>query len=191
MLSGSSILLPPLLDPGRHLPYKTEHTPPARRKGATVNAIFDALYRLALALWVGGIPIFTFLVTPILFRSLGRDEAGRMVGLFFPTYFSYNLAVAAAALGAFFLSSRGGWRLAHWGSLVLLVAALVAGTYVRFALYPRAEAVKRTIASFETVPREDPARRQFSRIHGMSMALNMALLADGIVLLLIAPVLRR
>ena len=34
-----------------------------------------ALYRLALALWVGGISLFTFVVTPVIFKSRGRDAA--------------------------------------------------------------------------------------------------------------------
>lgn len=154
-----------------------------------MTQVIHAVYGLSLALWVGGISMFTFLMTPILFRTLGRDEAGRIVGLFFPAYFGYNLVVGAIALAGFLLARRVQWRFLHWATLVLLVVGLSISAYVRFSLYPRAEAVKRTIASFETVPREDPARREFSRLHGTSMALNLVLLLDGLLLLLSAPAL--
>jgi MFS family permease len=156
-----------------------------------VTPIADALYRLTLSLWVGGMAIFTFLVTPILFRSLGRDEAGRIVGLYFPAYFTYNLVLAAAALAAFFLLSRRGWRAPHWVCAFLLALAVASAGFLRFGYYPRAQAVKARIASFETVPASDPLRQEFSRLHGASMGLNLFLLADGALLLLLAPAVRR
>lgn len=156
-----------------------------------MQSLADALYRLALALWVGGTSIFTFLVTPLLFRNLGRDEAGRIVGLYFPAYFTYNLVVAAVAFATFLLaSSRGSWRLPHWVSALFLVVALAAAGFVRYGYYPRAQAVKERIATFETVRPEDPLRREFSRLHGQSMVLNLLLLADGVVLLFLSPALR-
>jgi hypothetical protein len=42
------------------------------------------LYTLLLSLWTGGIAIFTFIVTPAIFRSYGRDQAGEIVGRLFP-----------------------------------------------------------------------------------------------------------
>jgi hypothetical protein len=33
--------------------------------------------------------------------------------------------------------------------------------------------VRETIVSLETTPKEDPARREFSRLHGLSMTLNI------------------
>jgi hypothetical protein len=44
-----------------------------------------AVYRLALSLWVGGIALFTFVVTPVIFRTQGRDAAGKIVGSIFPS----------------------------------------------------------------------------------------------------------
>src|SRR3972149_3851447 len=56
--------------------------------------VASAVYRLALSLWVGGIALFTFVVTPVIFRTHGRDAAGRIVGSIFPVYFRYGLVVA-------------------------------------------------------------------------------------------------
>lgn len=73
----------------------------------------------------------------------------------------------------------------------LLALAVASAGFVRFGYYPRAQEVKARIASFETVPAADPLRREFSRLHGTSMALNLFLLADGAFLLLLSPALRR
>jgi hypothetical protein len=65
--------------------------------------IGSILYNLILALWVGGIFIFTFIVTPIIFQSFGRDYAGEIVGKLFPYYFPYNLILSVLALIVFFI----------------------------------------------------------------------------------------
>jgi len=52
-----------------------------------MKAPLFSVYNLVLALWVGGISIFTFIVTPAIFRSYGRDQAGEIVGKLFPGYF--------------------------------------------------------------------------------------------------------
>ena len=53
--------------------------------------LLSALYRLALSLWVGGIALFTFVVTPVIFRTQGRDAAGKIVGAIFPVYFRFSV----------------------------------------------------------------------------------------------------
>ncbi len=155
-----------------------------------MSAIADAVLRLALSLWVGGGVLFTFVLTPILFRNLGRDEAGRIVGLLFPAYFPWNLVLSTVALGAFLTLARGAWRAPHWAAVVLLVGAVAVNGYVQFGLHPQARAVKAEIHSFETVPEDHPLRRRFARLHGVSAALNLLVLADGVALLLLAPRLR-
>ena len=57
-----------------------------------------SVYTLILALWVGGISIFTFIVTPEIFRSFSRDEAGKIVGKLFPDYFLFTLALSVLVL---------------------------------------------------------------------------------------------
>lgn len=141
-----------------------------------------AVHRLALALWLGGMAVFTFVMTPVIFRAYGRNAAGAIVGTMMPVYFRYSVIMVAVALIARFLAGQagpGGRRLL--GS-ALLAAALVLSAAHAFVLLPRIEAVKKTVVSFETTPKDDPARREFSRLHGISMALNLLLLAEGIVL---------
>jgi hypothetical protein len=51
--------------------------------------------------------------------------------------------------------------------------------------------VKRSVASFETVSPDDPARKEFSRLHGISMAANLIVILEGAALIVAYEALRR
>jgi hypothetical protein len=146
-----------------------------------------SLYNLILALWVGGIAIFTFIVTPAIFRSFGRDEAGAIVGKLFPGYFTYVLVLTLLAFIFFFPASGGASNSQSRLSFFLLIAALVINTYVSFKLYPDTVKVKREITSFEQESPDSPNRKLFARLHAISAVLNLAVMTDGVILLLLGP----
>ncbi|MBI5014870.1 MAG: DUF4149 domain-containing protein [Deltaproteobacteria bacterium] len=146
------------------------------------------LYNLVLCLWIGGMVLFTFVVTPLLFRHYDRNVAGDIVGTLIPAYFRYNLLLAllgAALLLAFWWA----WSpLPRRLALVLLLGAALVEGYVSFRLHPQIAAVKKTVASFESDP-GSPARKRFRTLHALSAALNLAVLADGVALLVLRPLL--
>lgn len=144
------------------------------------------LYTLILALWTGGIAILTFVVTPAIFRSYGRDMAGEIVGKLFPGYFTYNLALSALALVVLFLLGADRSTKAFQLSLALLAVALLANAYVSFKLHPDTVHIKQQVASFEREPSDSPARKEFRRLHGISAVVNLLILADGVALLVIS-----
>ncbi len=144
----------------------------------------SALYRLALALWAGGMSVFTFVVTPVIFRTQARNEAGKIVGALFPVHFRFFLGVAAVALAARVTAGEALSGTRQLAGTAVIVFSLALGAYHAFGLLPRMESVKETVVSFESTPKEDPARREFSRLHGVSMTLNLAVLAAGVVLIL-------
>ena len=160
-------------------------------KGFYMKLNWFSLYNLVLALWVGGIAIFTFLVTPVIFKSYARDMAGGIVGKLLPGYFIYNLVLAAAALALFFLLAADRSAFAGRFSLVLLAVALVVNVFVVFKLHPEAVRVKQEVISFERESPDSPARKKFTRLHALSASLNLLLLADGVVLLLVSPFLKK
>jgi hypothetical protein len=94
------------------------------------------LYTLILSLWIGGIAIFTFVVTPAIFSSYNRDMAGEIVGKLFPGYFTYTLVFSALALVVFFLLKADRSKKPFRLSLALLTIALLANAYVSFKLHP-------------------------------------------------------
>jgi uncharacterized membrane protein len=147
-----------------------------------MTPVAAAVYRLAIALWLGGMAVFTFVMTPIVFRAYGRDAAGAIVGTMMPAYFRYCVALLAVALGARLLCGEAGPGVRRVVGTALLATALFVSALHAFVLLPQIESVKKTVASFETTPKEDPARKAFSRLHGVSMALNLLLILEGAVL---------
>ncbi|MFA5353770.1 MAG: DUF4149 domain-containing protein [Thermodesulfovibrionales bacterium] len=140
------------------------------------------LYTLVLSLWVGGISLFTFIITPAIFSSFERNMAGAVVGKLFPGYFLTNLLLSVAALLLLlFFRERAGFRI----SLLLAVLAILINCYVQFILHPQVREVKKRIHSFESEP-ESALRGKFRRLHGVSAVLNLVLLADGVTLLYIS-----
>lgn len=141
----------------------------------------EILYRLAIALWVGGGALFTFVLTPLLFKTEGRDTAGRIVGTFFPGYFRWGLACGGIALLCRLFLRGGRLELAGWILLLMLAVSSFQAYYVE----PKAAEIKRQIVSFETTPKDDPFRQQFSRLHGVSAVCNLAVVAGGVVLVIL------
>jgi hypothetical protein len=141
----------------------------------------DMIYRLAVSLWAGGNAIFTLMLTPILFKTESRDVAGRIVGNLFPGYFRWGLVCGVIALVC---------RLAGKGldlklPIFVLAAMLVVTSFQAFYVEPRAAALKRQIGSFETSSKDDPLRKEFSKLHGVSAVCNLSVLAGGVVLVLL------
>lgn len=146
--------------------------------------IASAIYRLALALWVGGMSVFSFVVTPVVFRTQTRDVAGKIVGAIFPVYFRFCLIVAVVALVARAAAGEAFSGARQLAGTALIVLCLGIVSYHTYGLAPRMAEVRETIVSLETTPKEDPARREFSRLHGLSMTLNLVVIAFGVVLIL-------
>lgn len=141
----------------------------------------EILYKLAIAFWVGGGALFTFVLTPLLFKTESRDTAGRIVGTFFPAYFRWGLACGGIALLCRLLIKGGRLELA--GGILLLM--LACSSFQAFYVEPKAAEIKRQIVSFETTPKDHPLRQQFSKLHGVSAVCNLAVVAGGVVLVIL------
>ena len=141
----------------------------------------DMVYRLAVSLWAGGNAIFTLMLTPILFKTESRDVAGRIVGNLFPGYFRWGLACGLIALVCRLLGKGVGAKL----PVIILVAMLALSSFQAWYVEPRAAELKQRIGSFETTSKEDPLRREFSKLHGVSAVCNLTVLAGGVLLVLL------
>lgn len=143
--------------------------------------IYTAIYRLAISLWAGGAALFTFVLTPIIFSRFARDQAGAIVGHLFPAYFRWGLACGTAALLIrILLRGKEGMPVT-----LLLAGMLCLTSFQAFYIEPAAAALKREITSFETTPKDHPARRSFAKLHGVSAACNLAVIAGGVILVII------
>ena len=156
-----------------------------------MNNIWNFCYNLVLSLWVGGISVFTFIITPAIFRSFERDMAGKIVGKIFPGYFMYNLALSVLSLVLLAtvrpLPAKSGFKL----SLILIACAVIINLFVMFKLHPEIIRVKQEVNSFEVQADDSPVRKKFRTLHAVSASLNLLLLADGVTLLFISSVLKK
>ncbi len=143
--------------------------------------LLTILSRLAIAFWVGGASLFTFVLTPIIFTRLPRDQAGVIVGHLFPAYFRWGLACGAIALiTRFLLKGKEGVA-----ATLILCAMLCLTSFQAFYIEPRAVALKKEIPSFESTPKDHPARKAFGKLHGISAACNLSVIAGGIALIVL------
>ncbi len=141
----------------------------------------DMLYRLAVSLWAGGNAIFTLMLTPILFKTESRDIAGRIVGNLFPGYFRWGLACGVVALVCRVASKGLDFKL----PVILLLVMLTLTCFQALYVEPRAAELKRQIGSFETTSKEDPLRKEFGKLHGVSAVCNLTVLAGGVLLVVL------
>lgn len=144
-----------------------------------VSAVF---YRLAVACWVGGASLFTFVLTPLIFKSYDRDTAGSFVGTLFPAYFQWGMGCGVLALGAIFWASTIKRRKTAIG---LITAMLVISMIQAWVIEPKATAVKQQIPSFVTTAKDDPHRQEFAKLHGISAGLNLTVIGGGLALLVL------
>lgn len=149
------------------------------------------LYILILGLWTGGVFIFTFVLTPVLFSTYGRDQAGDIVGTLFPPYFIFTIVIAGLALLLLLAVYPAMTKTAFSVSLGLAMLALVIALYVRIGLYPQIQQVKQEVASFETTAADNPARAKFRRLHAVSAVLNLVFMANGTVLIAIGTLMKK
>lgn len=154
---------------------------PSLRGAGQFMKIIEAIYQLAISLWAGGNAIFTLLLTPILFKTESRDTAARIVGNLFPAYFRWGLACGVIAL----ICRLAGKGLTARLPVALLIFMLAVTSFQAFYLEPRVAALKLQIGSFETTAKDHPLRREFARLHGISAVCNLAVLASGVVLVVV------
>lgn len=143
--------------------------------------VITIIYQLAIAFWTGGIAIFTFAVTPLIFKSFGRDLAGQIVGAVFPAYFRWGIACGLIGLVCTVIL-RGKMLVVTSALLVLMLAVT---SFQAFYIEPRAAELKRQIVSFENTPKDHPLRREFSRLHGISAVCNLTVFAGGVALIVL------
>ena len=155
-----------------------------------MSQVAPVIYRLAVALWFGGMAVFSLVMTPLIFQTQPRETAARVVGAMMPVYFRYAAVMVAAALAARFAAGWGLSGMQPSPGTIILVGALAANLWQAFVLVPRMERVKSGIPSFDPADAHHPARREFGRLHAFSMTLNFLLMAAAALLIAAQDVFR-
>src|SRR5690349_17475088 len=100
-------------------------------------------YLLALVCWLGGMVVFSAVIAPVVFTTLSRPDAGKLVAAIFPRYYvlGYICGAIALILAIWFAlarTNRASWTLAA----ILLAAALGCTAYAGIVVRPQVDAIR-------------------------------------------------
>jgi uncharacterized membrane protein len=148
------------------------------------------MWLFALALWVGGGAAVAFLAAPAVFARAGsRRRAGEIVGAILRRLDLTVLVLAPFALAGPVLEAV--WTGQALGSVAVplgLVGGMTAlGLFSRLALTPRIARLRDELGDdLDRVPKEDPRRRAFGKLHGFSVLCLLGQLLLGTVAIAVA-----
>lgn len=135
-----------------------------------MNKLAEALYSIAISLWVGGLCAIGYLAAPVLFHELpDRMLAGNLAGAMF-TFVAYAGFVCGGYLLLYLLARRG-WRAIKSGIFWLVLAMLALTVAGHFGIQPilvqlKADALPRHVM-------ESALRDRFATWHGISSGLYL------------------
>lgn len=139
--------------------------------------LFDSVYLIAMAAWVGSVLFFSFAVAPIIFRVLGAESGGKFVRALFPRYYTWGAISGAIALPSAvavplcYPELRGPWV---GGQALLIMAGTLLMLYAGNSLTPAINAARD----------EGPTgEERFHRLHKRSVMLNGLVLLLGVTLI--------
>ena len=148
------------------------------------------LHRLSIGLWLGAMVGFAALVAPAAFKVLPtRQLAGELVnGVLYPLdLMGLVLGVIALITG---IALEGGLpeRSSKVRAAALGLMLLCAGTS-RFYVSPTLHEIRESFGGkpVDEVPKEDPRRATFGKLHGVSTGLMSLELLAGLVVVFFAP----
>lgn len=135
-----------------------------------MRRLADALYIIAITLWVGGLWAIGYLAAPVLFASLGdRQLAGIVAGKLFALIGWIGLGSAAYLL--FFLVLRWGGRFYKSGVFWLVLVMLLMTLASQFGIQPLMVQLKADALPREVM--ESVLRDRFVAWHGISSILYL------------------
>jgi hypothetical protein len=147
--------------------------------------VLNYLYLLATGVLIGKVVLLSFIVAPILARTLEREPFGQVARQLFPTY--YALGMGAAGLG---LVALCGILIIQGLSTTLLLAwsiwivVLVAESYCRTPLTLLSNAMRDRLKEQEARGGVDPILQgSWNKLHQRSIYLNSLVLVAGLCLL--------
>lgn len=169
--------------PGGELPVTAgERAGGRRRVGQNTPRGVIAL----LAAWLGAVLFFGAGVAPAAFAVLPTPaDAGALVGRLLPVLFYAGIGVGLALVACAARLRTGGSRLRRGLSIAGAVMA-ASCALAQFWVSPEMARLLAEAGAMDARSPDDPLRREFGRLHGMSVALLGAGWLGGLVMLLIA-----
>ena len=127
----------------------------------------DSLIQSIVAICLGMMIFFSFILAPIIFKILDPENAGKFVRKIFPYYYFVNLVFLSIVLMLFLLNSKINLE------FYIIVSLVISFIFAQFILMP-----------FINKLRDNNEENKFKYAHGFSVAINF-LQMIGLVFLLI------
>lgn len=144
-------------------------------------------YLLTLAVWIGTIIFFSFIVAPTVFKTLKPEDAASLIRRIFSKY--YLLGLTCAALGilsvGLLLADRSFSKWPAILSLLLLAAMGATDLWLRQGVMPHMNSLRDRRAALESSakPPDPDLDAEWQSLHRLSVQLNVAVLLCGLVLI--------
>jgi uncharacterized membrane protein len=137
------------------------------------------VYLLALAVWVGEIVFFSFIVAPAVFGVLEGPRAGAVVGAIFPRYYALGAVAGVVAIACALVLARRATVAGWWtAAVVALALGLAATLWAGLVVAPRTQRLRVALEARGQTPSADEG---FARAHRAAVALNGTALLAGLV----------
>lgn len=155
---------------------------------AFLDSVMQYLQALAVAVLVGKVVLLSFVVAPILAKSLDQEAFGKVVRRLFPAYYGLGMGTAAAGLlSATVLGSTRGWTLPVLIAGGIWLVILAAESYCRAPLTPQSNAMRDRLKEQEQHGVVDATLKQaWNRLHQRYLYLNSLVLLAGLCLVGVA-----
>jgi uncharacterized membrane protein len=146
-----------------------------------MSSFLRTLEVLSLSLWLGSDVFLSFVVAPGAFHVLAsRDQAGAVVG-----YSLTRMHLGGILCGMVFLMARllRTRTLASYGTApaLCLLAMILLTTLSQFTVSARMAVLRAQMGSIQATEPGSPLLAQFTKLHGISVALESAVLLVGFV----------
>lgn len=152
-----------------------------------MRRLFDSLFHIAVALWVGGLVAIGYIAVPVLFRQQpDRVLAGELAGAMF-TVMAWLGIVCAIYLLGYLLARQGRAALRPWPArLVLLMLAITLAGH--FGVQPQIVAIKQELARAAGQAEVLAGlQARFAAWHGFASGLYLVETLCGLALAALAP----
>jgi uncharacterized membrane protein len=142
------------------------------------------LMLLSLAVWIGGLVFFAFVLAPTAFQVLPSTHlAGNLVGRALGKLHWIAIVSGIVFLISSLLHGRLSDGTTHPFAMrhVLLGVMLVLTFFSQFWIIPRMDRLRASVADFRSVPLDNPERIEFDRLHVWSTRVEGTVLLVGLV----------
>jgi hypothetical protein len=150
-----------------------------------MDGVIQYVHLLAAGIVVGKVMLLSFVVAPILAKTLEPEAFGRVVRRLFPSY--YALGIVAAGVGllcAAFAAALHGMKPLAAPATMLWALVLTAELYCRSSLTPRSNAMRDRLKEQESRGLMDAElQTDWNRLHQRSVTLNSVVLLAGLGLM--------